>query len=393
TFPVYRIRRFLHIQAGNQDMVHPEEVEAATPKTLYTENTSAKVQVWSSSNSPQPGDWSAAKGPPDPYGIVAHEITRTVNMFWEPRQVITAWAYLVSLDTQDEIDNEIEFAEGQYKQLYNLFDILNHKLPDFAEKLTEGEEEWKRVRKRLEDRKRWAKTEDNFQIKDHCPTWRKWDPPSHRLKKTSCGLGHMCGFASTRNCEARGRSSFIFSEFHRFRVEQDPPATADIWPSLCYNGDEIDPNNLENGLFYSELMIKTGRNMLFPPTVANAERPSDSKPNREPKADVYEMDAVTPGFIAYVAILLWYALSDESSFMKSSGMFNYVIFFNEVVAYIELPEFTDKTKDLIEWWNERIFPRKAPTRDHPTGMLARFREQHAAAAAEGNRAPSEANND
>ncbi|KAG8743187.1 hypothetical protein FRC11_013959 [Ceratobasidium sp. 423] len=132
---------------------------------------------------------------------------------------------------------------------------------------------------------------------------------------------------------------------------------------------------------------------LYPPTFANAEHPSDAKSNRKPKADVYEMETVTPGFIAYVAVALRYTLSNETSFMESSDTFNYVVFYHEIVTYLESPEFADKTQDLAKRWDDRIFPHKIPALDNPSSMLARFREQRAEAAARGNRASSEDNND
>jgi hypothetical protein len=42
--------------------------------------------------------------------------------------------------------------------------------------------------------------------------------------------------------------------------------------------------------------------VLFPPSVANAADQPDHQSARKSKAEIYEMEKVTPGFLAYVAV-------------------------------------------------------------------------------------------
>ncbi|KAB5587974.1 hypothetical protein CTheo_8584 [Ceratobasidium theobromae] len=318
-------------------------------------------------------NWATRKKLADPYGLIAREITRTIDMYWEPREVVLAGVHLLSLDSQDNVNAEIASASDKKRKVYHINEVLSEKLPDYIEKLGEGEKSWEEVRQRLERGKTSAKTEDNLTFKRWLPAWYPWSPALGCLKKSERGLTH-------KGCAELLRPITVDwtdeSAQRKFRVENDPPMSADNWPALIWRDNIADLDHLEVGLFQNKLLLQAARAVLFPPTIANAQDPLNNKSNRQPKATRYGMTSVTPGFLAYVAVALRYTLSSEETFMESSGVFDYRLFYNDLVTYLEAPDFEDQARDLTKWWNECIFPPKQTSlSNNTTSILSRLRQQ------------------
>lgn len=300
---------------------------------------------------PRPIVLSSKKKTTDAYGTAARRITRIVDMSWEPTNVINAGISLLALDSDEAVELEIASASPKKKALYEIFMMLLELIPGLQET-----SDWDAVRHRLERHKSAAKTEDNRAFKVSSPKWMAWNPPLSRESKLGRGLSHpecsklLCPIDVDWDDEIAR---------NRFRVELQPAMKATRWPALLYENYKADPNNLAKGFMRSDIMVRAAREVIFPSSVAGAKddpNEPDHQSNRRSKADIYEMTGVTPGFLAYVAVGVRYALSSETTFNNRGSIFNYQRFYKDLVTYLNDPICKNDTDELIEWWNERLFP-------------------------------------
>ncbi|KDN41260.1 hypothetical protein RSAG8_07529, partial [Rhizoctonia solani AG-8 WAC10335] len=267
---------------------------------------------------------------------------------WEPCFAINAGISLLTLgeDDEDAVGVEVASASGKKHALYDIFLLLCDQIPGFSDS-----DDWDSVRYRLEKGKCAARTEDNHMLKTELPKWKScnWDPPLNPDTKHNRGLAHpQCAMLLApisvvwENEEAR----------NKFLTNYEPPMTAkQLWPAFMYEDCKGNVNNLKLGLLRSQIMIRAARAILFPPSVANAEDGPDHQSNRKTKADTYGMSGVTPGFLAYVAVGLRFALSSEKTFNNRGGIFDYERFYNDIVTYLNDATCKSETSELINWWN------------------------------------------
>lgn len=310
---------------------------------------------------------SPKKKTTDAYGTAARRITRLLDMNWEPTGVINAGISLLAMDSEEAMELEMTTASPRKKALYDIFMLLSELIPGFQEST-----DWASVRHRLEGHKSSAKTEDHRTFKVSSPQWIVWNPPlSH--SKLGRGLTHpqcarlLCPIDVDWDSEIQR---------DRFRVELDPPMTATNWPAFLYEDYKADLGNLAKGFMRSDIMMRAARAAIFPPSVANAQDGPDHQSNRKSKAEVYEMDGVTPGFLAYVAVAVRYTLSSEPTFNLRGGAFNYQRFYQDLVTYLNDPVCKTDTDKLIKWWDKCLFPPKHTTEeDAPSGMQAQAEDR------------------
>ncbi|KAG8699805.1 hypothetical protein FRC08_005095 [Ceratobasidium sp. 394] len=315
---------------------------------------------------------SAKKRTTDEYGVAARMITRIHSMTWEPFRVVNAGVTLVAIGADgdlDAVDEEFENATGNKRVLYDLFHILCERIPGLTDTT-----EWAEVRRRLDDGKRAARTEDNHTLKRAIPKWRRWSPPLKDASKRDRGLNHPeCAMLLAPISVDWSKEE----ERTRFRTEHKPPMTANQrWPAFLYKNYKGDVANMAEGLLQSDLMVKGARILVFPASIANADDEPDHKSNRKSKAQTYGMTSVTPEFLAYVAVGIRYALSSESSFLSRGGLFNYEKFYADLVNHLKDPACKEDNDKLIDWWNTTLFPQEdADSEDEPEGMVSELRRQ------------------
>ncbi|KAG9102722.1 hypothetical protein FRC07_010170 [Ceratobasidium sp. 392] len=316
---------------------------------------------------------SAKKRPTDEYGIAARLITRIHKMTWVPLEVINAGVVLISSlgdeDDHDAFDDEFENATGSKRVLYDIFAILLERIPGIIDAT-----DWTDIKVRLDEGKRAARTEDNFTLKCAVVKFRNWNPPLNSRTKRNRGLNHLeCAMLlapiSVKWDNEEQRNDFL--------IRLKPPMTAkQRWPAFIYENYVGNVENLAQGLLQSDIMVKAARALLFPPSVANRDDEADHRSNRKSKATIYNMTSVTSGFLAYVAVALRYALSSETSFMSTSGLFNYEQFYNDIVNHLNDPACQPDNDALFKWWNSQLFPEtEVDSEEEPESMVAELRRQ------------------
>ncbi|KAG9127313.1 hypothetical protein FRC07_014896 [Ceratobasidium sp. 392] len=285
----------------------------------------------------------AGKRTTDKFGIVAHYITRCIDMNWDPFLTINAGIYLLSLNTVDEFHAEMASASPKTHALYDIFIILCEHIPGMDEST-----DWDS----LDYGKRGAKTEDNRAFKILIGKWDNWNPPIDPDSK------HRQGYAHPQCAQGLAPVTVKWNDVgqrHCFLKEYNPPMTTkELFPAFLYVGYVADLDNLSKGLFGSKIMVWAIRTVIFPASKANMENNPDYQLSQKSKADTYGLEKVTPGLLAYTAVGVRYALLGETSFRSSGGTFDYEVFHNDLVAYLNKPACAKDTAELLDWWNTYV---------------------------------------
>ncbi|EUC58745.1 hypothetical protein RSOL_273990 [Rhizoctonia solani AG-3 Rhs1AP] len=221
-----------------------------------------------------------------------------------------------------------------------------------------------------------SRAEDNSKFKKGISTWRTWNPPLPREKKGR-GFAHpecqrmLCPI-SVNFANPLERDAFVLQKL--------PPATHHVWPRCAYAGYIGNIKSPNKGFLRSGLSKQGGLAIMHSPSEAEniAENNSSDRGTRPGFAETHAINQVTRPFLAYVATLLRYALSDEEAF-RINGSFNYGHYYTDILEYLEDPTFTEATDELVEWWDDQIFPDAQHARRNPdlsgVKMIERMRAQ------------------
>lgn len=148
------------------------------------------------------------------------------------------------------------------------------------------------------------------------------------------------------------------------------------WPTFMYEKYTADPDNLEEGLFKSSLLVQAYKAIFTSPSsakefanegdgadiIANNRRASkdfhSGKKVKTHVAQIIKMHKVTPRSIAYVSCQLRFALSSVTSWRSIDGDFDYIPFWRTIVDFFERPPgraAQRKVEQLLAWWTRKVF--------------------------------------
>ncbi|KAG2737200.1 hypothetical protein P692DRAFT_201813016, partial [Suillus brevipes Sb2] len=148
------------------------------------------------------------------------------------------------------------------------------------------------------------------------------------------------------------------------------------WPAFMYERYSANPDNLEEGLFKSTLLLQAFKAVFTSPSSAKeaaaegdgadvinnnrrARRDFNScKKVKTHVAHIIKMHKVTPRSIAYASCQLRFALSSVTSWRSVDGDFDYVPFWQNIVDFFERPPGRlahQKVDQLLAWWTRKVF--------------------------------------
>ncbi|KAG9103427.1 hypothetical protein FRC06_010845 [Ceratobasidium sp. 370] len=257
-----------------------------------------------------------------------------IAMFWNVRPVLRADAQI-----QEAIDNgSIDTLE---KLNFELYEELNRLQPDLFEHLAMKDNSFMRnVRLKLADGQSGAKAEDNNKVKNALLHMWNWSPSLLHEPKSKRGTAHPeCGYYLSPIIVDWNDPEGQFLECRK------PPMIAKHWPRALYEdgiGNRAKPSV---GLCEAKILLNTAKIILESPSAVLPSirlRPGAPRRGRKGIGSKYELNQVTTGFIAYVAVVSIYflniALSAEEIFSDDGGSFNYVQFYTELCDYLEHPK-------------------------------------------------------
>ncbi|KAG1794642.1 uncharacterized protein HD556DRAFT_1308000 [Suillus plorans] len=260
-------------------------------------------------------------------------------------------------------DDDVTFDQNRLQTGYI---VLNNVLPWFHRKASDMEyEDYTHMLKKLRQGADGARGDDTSKLKPLVPDWvnREWkpDPPVDPKDK------HCRGFTN----DACGRllcpteldwNNPIVRAGIRDRIDGHI-VTEMSWPAFLYAGYTADPNNLEEGLFKSKLLVQAFKAIFTSPSSAkevagDGDGANIIENNRRAKKDVLgkkvkthvaqiiKMHKVSPRSIAYV------------SCQVSDGDFDYIQFWCNIVDFFERPPGRTVQRNvdrLLTWWTRKVF--------------------------------------
>ncbi|KAG9091929.1 hypothetical protein FRC06_000324 [Ceratobasidium sp. 370] len=330
----------------------------------------------------------ALEKPEDKLAINGRRLTRMVNMFWCPNELLALGRRLQGMNGQAVL-NLRNTASEKTKELLVLLDELNALDPELMTRLTQAGSNasvlMRDAKKQLSEGQSNAKSEDMRKVKEHIGKWWDWAPPMPDLdNKVQRGLNHEGCAYQLSEPRLDWKNEEVKTQFMSFgNPAMDPSA----WGRFLRPYGEYDATRPSVGLLKGELLVKAGKAILLSPATANARLTipgtSNSTGARGKRrrgtiglAKSYQLTAVTTAFIAYVAVVVRHALTSDEFFSENCGGFDYIEFYTQIREYLEAPKYKRRSAELLKWWNEQMFSdykllgTSAPSNRRQNGTLA-----------------------
>ncbi|QRV90229.1 hypothetical protein RhiJN_18247 [Ceratobasidium sp. AG-Ba] len=307
--------------------------------------------------------------PEDMLAINGRRLTRMVNMFWCPIEVLGLAKRLHGMSAQNEL-NFRNAANAKTKELLLIVDELNRLDPELMTRLSQGGTGaapalMRDTRKQLSTGQTNAKAEDMRKVKEHIGKWYEWKEPMPDMdQKEQRGLNHEgCAYMLSEP-KMDWEDIEVRTKFMRFG---DPAMDPSAWPRYLRLDGVYNPARSSDGLLKGPLMVKAARAILLSPTVANNTRldvpgiaPSTGARGKRRRgvigiAKTYQITEVTTAFIAYVAVVVRHALTSDETFSENCGGFDYVEYYTQLREFLDAPKYKRRAALLVAWWNEQIF--------------------------------------
>ncbi|KAG2128479.1 hypothetical protein BD769DRAFT_1356470 [Suillus cothurnatus] len=129
------------------------------------------------------------------------------------------------------------------------------------------------------------------------------------------------------------------------------------WPLFLYESYVVNPNDLEQGLFKSKILVQAFKAIFTSPSSA---READGDGDG---ADILENSRRARRQLNQVKVktCVRFALSSVTSWRTVDGDFDYEIFWNNIVDFFEAvpgPAAQRRVTKLLEWWTRKVFGRR-----------------------------------
>ncbi|KAH9929652.1 hypothetical protein B0H21DRAFT_826187 [Amylocystis lapponica] len=133
------------------------------------------------------------------------------------------------------------------------------------------------------------------------------------------------------------------------------------WPAFLWLGEVHNPEDFHAGFLKNEILVSGVKHILHGPSVAIAGDAADQDGGRGTKksnADHYSITNVTDPLLAYVCMIMRFALSSQKTFGSggSHGNWPYRAFYTDVLHYLRKDMPVEVHHELMLWWQSRIFP-------------------------------------
>ncbi|KAK0463245.1 uncharacterized protein EV420DRAFT_1639395 [Desarmillaria tabescens] len=287
------------------------------------------------------------------YSTLGKIAAHTVEMF-TPFKVILKEGY-----TRDPEEDDKSTVSISSKPVLKL-------RPTFHDELREGgPDHIKHVYAQMDNGRIQVRTTDIHGVKEKISNWRSWNPSFPTMQRaTQAGFAHPeCG-----RLLCPSELNWDDDEVRQNIINGTEPVEADDLCNLCYANERMDPQDKFVGFMRNDLLVSCGLHIWHGPSYANLS--GSSRSTRAGNGQKHDITKMTVPAIAYLAgACTFFLFASYSSVWSSNGEFDYRLFYHTLMDIMEsMPE--DELKDLLEWWDEKIFgdvKRKKSRRDRPAG--------------------------
>ncbi|KDR66439.1 hypothetical protein GALMADRAFT_283872 [Galerina marginata CBS 339.88] len=235
----------------------------------------------------------------------------------------------------------------------------------------------------LQDGANGARADDIKRIKEEIGNWINLDykppVPLNPKCREGRGLAHdLCG-------ELLSPIEFNWQDLEvraNIRNQKDGYAINNNYFLRClYPKGRYDPKLVERNFLRSRLLVQVYCSIFTSPSSADGLEDLDEsvdRPARKKKktsgqknatktnvATLLNMDGrVSSRSIAYAAVLLVFNLTDATQWVEVYNGFNFVMFYNFLVDYLEVfrnDAKKNRVEGLLAWWNSNVFPHHVAT--------------------------------
>ncbi|KIO17440.1 hypothetical protein M407DRAFT_32895 [Tulasnella calospora MUT 4182] len=129
----------------------------------------------------------------------------------------------------------------------------------------------------------------------------------------------------------------LLDEVHRLAVGEYPP--------FLYQDFTVDQENLLDGLFKSELLLKAAKHVLISPSSADSLE-TTNKSTCLGNAALKGMKEVTLPFIAYICAQVRFALSSDEVFGQNTRSFDIYSFYRNILTMLQQEELAREIEEI-----------------------------------------------
>ncbi|RDB16267.1 hypothetical protein Hypma_003004 [Hypsizygus marmoreus] len=133
----------------------------------------------------------------------------------------------------------------------------------------------------------------------------------------------------------------------------------DNWPIFFYADYKCDPNgNPWHGLLKSRILVNAYKHVFTSPSSVDEDEPKAA--SKSGNARIHGMTEVTLPSLAYIATQVHFALTSAGSFSRIDMVTDSERFYNSLLDMLEDCRDRPVVKQLLAWWNRKIFPHTSP---------------------------------
>ncbi|KAH6902506.1 hypothetical protein BKA70DRAFT_1112837 [Coprinopsis sp. MPI-PUGE-AT-0042] len=180
------------------------------------------------------------------------------------------------------------------------------------------------------------------------PPGQPLNPPLSRNVKMDRGFSHP----RTGQLLCPAELDWNQKEVQRQLKDKELVVSGTSWPIFLYKDEAYDENEPWTGLFRSKILLKAYKHIFTSPSSVERE----VKATRSGNARIHGMTAVTRASLAYIATQVRFSLTSASIFSRADSETDSETFYHSVLDLLEDPEEQHEVKELLNWWNQRVFP-------------------------------------
>ncbi|KAJ7865161.1 hypothetical protein B0H14DRAFT_3443125 [Mycena olivaceomarginata] len=159
---------------------------------------------------------------------------------------------------------------------------------------------------------------------------------------------------------------------------------------LFYKDYKINPDDLEDGLFMSPVLLKGYMTtFISSDTIEEDENIAPQKRLKSSSRRTGTNKNVTGRSIAYIAVIIYFVLTDAPSWRDQYYNVSLPQMYNFIVDFFESPregtQARKRVNKLLAWWNKKIFPNHASSATINSSAVASYDKLKAQRAAKEHR--------
>ncbi|KAG8937649.1 hypothetical protein FRC04_010309, partial [Tulasnella sp. 424] len=231
----------------------------------------------------------------DPLVRTGKHVARTIYIKFHALSVLQHGVELLAKHDAGEID---ELPSGHSDKQWRIFSDIMKLIPDAKRKLTAetGDEYLTRLASALDEGIAAGRSDDTNGLKKAIADWVS--SSEGRIPRSSKSGRGFHNIVTARLLAPPRHNVHDSATLRKLRDEIIRPS-ANEYPPFLYKDFTVDPDNLIDGLFESELLLKAAKHILIGPSSADSLETS-TRSTRLGNAALNNMHEVTLPFMAYV---------------------------------------------------------------------------------------------